>query len=331
MINKKNILITGASGFIGNFLVDEAIKRNFRVYVAVRKSTNTETLQKKQIHINIINFEDINDINDKILRLPKFDYIIHNAGITKASKKSEFLNINFHNTKNFIVSLKEMNKIPDKFIYISSLAAFGPTENGNNIKTENNPKPISEYGKSKLAAEKYIIDKSNIPYLIYRPTAVYGPGDSAFLKTIKLINCGWDIKIGKHSQILTFIYVKDLSKLIFNSLESQIINKSYFISDGNSYNNKDFSNTISKYSNKKIKRLFLPVWFAKSIAFISESFAFFSGKTSFLRVDKISELAAQNWTCNTRPLISDLNFKAEYNLETGMQETIEWYKENKWL
>lgn len=328
---KKNILITGASGFIGSFLVDEAIKRNYIVYAIARKSSNTEHLKTKNISIIIIDFADINDINLKISEMPQFSYIIHNAGATKALKNKDFYNINFGNTKRLIESLKEINKIPTKFIYISSLAAFGPTQKNKLISENSIPKPLTEYGKSKLAAEQYIIKESGIPYIIFRPTAVYGPGDKDFLQTIKLQNAGIDIKIGKHAQILTFIYVKDLASLIFKAIESLHINKSYFATDGNLYSNTDFNNSVLRQLNKKQIHINIPIPLIKIIARVSAFMAQIIKKPSLLRYDKISEITADSWNCDIKSLISDFNFKAEYNLENGMNQTIIWYKKNKWL
>ncbi len=331
MKETKNILITGANGFIGNFLVDEAIKRNYTVYAIVRKSSNIDILLTKNIRIIIIDFADTKDINQKISKMPQFSYIIHNAGVTKTMKNKEFYNGNFQNTKRFIESLKEMNKVPAKFIYISSLAAFGPAKKNKLISENSIPKPITEYGKSKLAAEQYIIKKSKIPYIIFRPTAVYGPGDKDFLQTIKLQNIGIDLKIGKHSQTLTFIYVKDLTSLIFNAIESLHINKSYFAADGNLYSNLDFNNSVSRHLKKKQIHIIIPIPLAKIIAKVSELIALISKKPSLLRFDKISEITAENWNCDIEPLISDFNFKPEFNLENGMNQTIIWYKKNKWL
>lgn len=111
--------------------------------------------------------------------------------------------------------------MPDKFLYMSSLAAFGPgaKNTSNPVELTSVPKPVTVYGKSKLAAEKFISEKSVVPYLIFRPTAVYGPGEKDILKAIKLMNNRVDFQIGRKEQYLTFIYVKDLARLAFDAIE----------------------------------------------------------------------------------------------------------------
>ncbi|MBT3422347.1 MAG: NAD(P)-dependent oxidoreductase [Bacteroidetes bacterium] len=331
MVDRKKIAITGASGFIGRFLVHEALKRDYNVYAIVRKSTNIDSLQNKQINIVVIDFNNIIDVNNQILAMPQFDYIIHGLGLTKAIKKEEFYHTNFQITKTLIESLKVKNRVPSKFLYLSSLASYGPGVGFQMIKAESKPHPLTVYGKSKLVSEKFIINESKIPYLIFRPTAVYGGGDKDFLKIIKLLSSGLDLKIGKHKQVLTFIYVKDLARLIFDSLESTFVNKSYFVTDGNLYSHRDFSNCVSILLNRKQIHFFFPVWTLKLIAGIAQFIAYIFKNKSLLRVDKISELSALNWDCDIEPLVSDFKFKAEYNLIHGLEETLRWYQDIGWL
>ena len=107
----------------------------------------------------------------------KFDYIVHNAGITKADKASDYMRVNCEYTKSLIDTLIASDMVPQKFVFISSLAAYGPGDEKefNRITTEAPPHPITAYGRSKLQAEAYLQSHKNFPYLILRPTAVYGP------------------------------------------------------------------------------------------------------------------------------------------------------------
>ena len=329
----KKVLITGASGFIGKFLVDEALKRDFLIYVAVRKTSKTEHLSKKNIQIVEFDFSDICKLNLLIYTLPQFDYIIHNAGLTKSLKKEQYFEVNCQYTKNLIEVLKHQNKIPKKFLFISSLAAVGPGDNKspNPIHLNSTPKPVTSYGKSKLEAEKYIVEKGEIPYIIIRPTAVYGPGEKDIFESIKLINKGFDFQLGLKNQHLTFIYVKDLATLVLDAMESQQFNKTYFISDGNLYNSFDLGNSVSKSLNRKIVHIPIPVWLAKTIAAFTEISSRFSKNASALNIEKVNELSAVNWNCDIQPSKSDFNFRPEYNLQKGMNETIEWYQKQGWL
>lgn len=329
----NDILITGASGFIGNFLVDEAIKRGYNVFVTIRKTTNIKKLKEKNVRFIEMDFNDQEDITSKLTGSPPFKYIIHNAGITKAFKKKEYFEVNYENTRRFINGIKKSKKIPDKFIYMGSLAGYGPGENNSikPVKRTSQPKPVTEYGKSKLAAERFIIEEANIPYLIFSPTAVYGPGEKDLFTTIKLINTGIDFKIGFKPQYFTFVYVKDLVNVIFDAMKSLIVNKEYFVSDDRLYTKKELSKAIKNALSKKAIPITTPIWFATIVAAITQTISWISGKQSILNVEKIPELSAQNLNCDIEELKKDFNYNPEYDINKGMRETIEWYRREGWL
>ena len=123
----QKILITGASGFVGGFLVEDALNRGLEVYAAVRKSSNLQYLQDERINFVLIDFENKDSLKSIFLE-HEFKYIIHNAGLTKTPIKEQYFIVNATYLENMVEALIESNKIPSKFTFISSLAAYGPAE-----------------------------------------------------------------------------------------------------------------------------------------------------------------------------------------------------------
>jgi nucleoside-diphosphate-sugar epimerase len=331
----KNILITGASGFIGNFLVEEGIRRNYNIYISVRKTSTIDHLNDKDIKVIEMDLSNSEDLLRKFETLPRFNFIIHNAGITKSLDKNEYYRVNCDYTKNLIIALKQINKIPDKFVLMSSLAAYGP---GNLLKPEPItldviPNPVTNYGRSKLEAEKFVISHKDFPYLIIRPTSVYGPREKDIYQMIKMINNHIEFYIGSHKQFLSFIYVKDLTKIIYELTESSLINKTYFLSDGNVYDKYTFGKITAKLLNKRVLKIAMPLPLVKVIAYVTEKLMKLTkGKAPALNINKVNELKAVNWNCDISPLINDLNPKPSFtSLEEGLKETLSWYKQNHWL
>ncbi|MCF6183069.1 MAG: NAD(P)-dependent oxidoreductase [Bacteroidales bacterium] len=325
----KKILITGASGFIGGFLVEEALKNNYTVYAGIRETSNLQYLQDKRINFFKANLSSKESIKENLLKVGKFDYIIHNAGATKTCDKKMFNRVNFEFTKNFIEVLYETNNIPDKFVQISSLAAYGPgnPETLKPIEENDNPNPLSLYGKSKLKAEQYIKSLKDFPYLIFRPTGVYGPREKDYYVMYKSIKQGIETYVGTKKQYISFIYVKDLAELLIKSLSSSVIQKSYFVSDLKNYTSFEFNSLIKKNLNKKTVSLVFPLFFVKFISIINEKlFCFFSGKISTLNKEKFKEISQTNWLCDSSDLVKDFEFKPKYDLEKGLEESLEWYK-----
>ena len=333
----ETIAITGASGFIGSFLVEESLQKGFDTYAILRSSSS-----KKYLSDSRINFIDFN-LSDKMAMIDQFEelkskgitfnYLIHNAGATKVVNKEDYLKVNFQYTKNLIEALIESDCIPKKFIYMSSLAAYGPGDpvSGLPIKESDTPRPLSLYGKSKLASEQYIRSLRDFPFIIIRPTGVIGPRDTEFISFYKTINRSIEPYIGSPDQLLTFIYIKDLVSLIFKSIDSDLVNRSYFATDGIHYNGKELADVVKEVLSKKTIRIVFPKGIIKPIAFLSEHISRMFGKPSILNTEKYKEFTAFNWLCDSGPAQKELNFNAAYDLKKGVEESVLWFKENKLL
>jgi UDP-glucose 4-epimerase len=333
----KKIAITGASGFIGSFLVEEALQKGLDTYAILRSSSTKKYLSDSRINFLDFNLSDKTNMLTQFKKLKSrgivFDYFVHNAGATKVVKKKDYLKVNFLYTKNLIEALIESGCTPKKFIYISSLAAYGPGDpiSGQPIKESDIPKPLTLYGKSKLASEKYIRSLSKFPYIIIRPTGVIGPRDTEFISFYKTINRSIEPYIGSPNQLLTFIYIKDLVQLIFKAIDSDKVNKSYFATDGMYYTGKEFSAIVKEVLSKKTIRIVFPKSVIKSISFFSEHISRMFGRPSILNTEKYKELTALNWLCDSTPAEIELNYKAEYDLKKGVEESVLWFKEKKIL
>jgi len=333
-----SILITGASGFIGSFIVEEALKRGYNVWAGIRSTSKKDFLRDGRIHILELDFSNPDELKAQLSghkgTHSKWDYIVHNAGITKSKDKEGFMRVNYQQTKIFVDALLELNMLPKQFFYMSSLSVFGPIRekdylpiNGSDI-----PKPNTTYGHSKLAAEKYIQSIPELPYVILRPTGVYGPREKDYFLMAKSVNMHLDFAVGYKKQIITFVYVRDLATALFLAIEHGVTRKSYFISDGKNYSSRAFSDLIQKeLGNRFVIHIKCPLFLLKIISLLAELFASFSGKSSTLNGDKYKIMKQRNWQCDITPITQELDYKPEYDLEKGMEETIAWYKQEEWL
>jgi len=333
----SKILITGANGFIGSFLVEEALKQGHDVYAAVRSSSNLKYLKDYRIHILTLDLGNPEKLREKWTELKKyitgFDYVIHNAGATQVVDTNDFEKVNNQYTQNLLQSLIDTKFSPRKFILMSSLAAQGPgnAETLKPIETINSPKPITAYGKSKLKAEQYLTAQQDVPYLIFRPTAVYGPREKDFLTFFKTINRHLEPYISSPKQQLSFIYVKDLARLLIKSTDSTINNGCFLASDGDNYTCKQFADISKKALGKWTLPLIFPKSVVKGIALLSEKLAQISHSSSVLNSDKYKELTSLNWGCNSAITQIAFDFTPEYKLKQGVKEAIQWYKNNNCL
>jgi UDP-glucose 4-epimerase len=141
-----------------------------------------------------------------------------------------------------------------------------------------------------------------------------------------------DFAVGYKPQTITFIYVKDLVRAVYLAVGSDVVNRCYFISEPCGYSSRAFSDCIQKELGiKRVLHIKAPVWFLWVVSACAGWVSRLRGKPGTLNSDKYKIMKQRNWLCDTLPAETELGFKAEYTLAAGTKETIEWYKEEKWL
>lgn len=332
------IIITGASGFIGGFLVKEALSRGLDVWAGIRANSSRANLQDPRIHFIELDYKNLSHLSEQLAEFQQKngcpDYVIHNAGLTKALDKSKFFEVNAENTNHFLQALAN-NCPPNKFLLMSSLSSYGigNEQNFTPIRLTDKQMPNTVYGESKLKAENYVRKQQAFPYVILRPTGVYGPGEKDYFMEIKSINSGFDFAVGRTPQQITFIYVKDLVRVALDALiRPEVRNKEYFVADGDVYTDESFARMIQKLLGKKhVLHARIPLSLVHAACLVSEQIGKILNKSMTLNSDKYKILKQRNWICDIESLKKDLNFKAEYPLYRGLEESIKWYRENGWL
>ncbi|MCQ2112418.1 MAG: NAD(P)-dependent oxidoreductase [Bacteroidaceae bacterium] len=322
---KRTILITGASGFIGSFLCEEALKRGFDTWAAMRRTSS-----KKWLQLPDLKFIELNLTNKELLKQAlqnanvKFDIVVHAAGATKCLKKEDFDLHNFQCTKNLVEALAELDMMPSQLVYMSSLSAIYGSEYGNSkLKTE---EWIKNFYKEKFP------DKIGKKWVIMRPTGVYGPREKDYFLMAKSIKQHVDFAVGFEPQLLTFVYVRDLVDAVFAAIEKEANGQTFNVTDGEVYSSRTFSDLIQKELGVKgVVHITSPLWFLRMISTCCESFSKLTGKPSTLNRDKYKIMAQRDWTCDISPLKEILNFTPQWQLERGVKETIEWYKKENWI
>ncbi|MCR5470268.1 MAG: NAD(P)-dependent oxidoreductase [Prevotella sp.] len=329
------ILVTGASGFIGSFIVEEALNRGFETWAAVRRSSSRKYLQDNRTHFVELNLSSKEQLVEQ-LRDHNFDYVVHAAGVTKCLDKADFQRINTEGTKNLVDALLEVKMPLKRFVFVSSLSIFGAIKEQQpyeEIRETDTPQPNTAYGRSKLAAEQYLESLgTRVPYIILRPTGVYGPREKDYFIMAKSIKGHSDFAVGFKRQDITFVYIRDVVQAVFLALEKGQTGRKYFLSDGNVYQSVTFSNLIHEELGRPWWiRITAPVWVLRIVTFFGEYIGRMTGKVTALNNDKYNILRQRNWRCDIQPAIDELGYQPQYDLQRGVKETIKWYKENGWL
>lgn len=349
------ILITGASGFIGSFIVEEALNRGFETWAAVRKSSSKAFLQDERIHFIELNLSSEAELKQQLKDI-QFDYVVHAAGVTKCLHKEDFFRINTEGTKNLVRALLDLQMPLKRFVYISSLSIMGAIREEQpykEIREQDKAMPNTAYGKSKLEAEQWLVslneklEKSNrqsrlaplglrneklLPYVILRPTGVYGPRERDYFMMAKSIQSHTDFAVGFKQQDITFVYVTDVVQAVFLAMEKGQTGRCYFLSDGEVYQSSTFSDLIRKeLGNPWWIRITAPLCLLRIITFCGEYMGHITGKVTALNNDKYNIMKQRNWRCDINPARQELGYEPQVKLEEGVRRSIAWYKKNKWL
>ena len=338
------ILVTGASGFIGSFIVEEALRQGYDTWAAMRKSSSKQFLKDDRIHFIELNLSSQEQLEQQLAG-HEFDYVVHAAGVTKCLDTQDFFRINTEGTKNLVRALINLKMPLKRFVYLSSLSIFGAIREQQPyeaIREDDTPQPNTAYGRSKLEAEQFLDSlneivnsqsvNSKFPYVILRPTGVYGPRERDYFLMAKSIKQHSDFAVGFRRQDITFVYVQDVVQAVFLACEKGQTGRKYFLSDGEVYQSSTFSNLIRReLGNPWWIRITAPVWVLRVVTFIGDKIGHMTGKISALNNDKYHILKQRNWRCDIQPAIDELGYHPEYTLERGVPLTIQWYKENGWL
>ena len=310
----EKILITGASGFIGSFIVEEALQRGFETWAAMRGTSSKTYLQDPRIHFIELNLDSKDQLVAQ-LRDQQFDYVVHAAGVTKCIDKRDFWRINTEGTKNLVQALMELRMPLKRFVYLSSLSVFGAIHEEQpyvDIRETDTPEPNTEYGRSKLAAEQWLLDlveAVSFPCVILRPTGVYGPREKDYFLMAKSIQQHVDFAVGYKRQDITFVYVTDVVQAVFLAVEKGKAGRKYFLSDGQVYQSTTFSDLLRQEMGRPWWiRITAPVWVLRVVTFFGEYVGRMTGKISALNNDKYNILRQRNWRCDIGPAVRELGY-----------------------
>ena len=329
------ILVTGASGFIGSFIVEEALRQGMETWAAVRPSSSRKYLQDERIHFINLNLSSKEELISQ-LDGHEFDYVVHAAGATKCLHVDDFYRVNTEGTKNLADAIIALKMPIKRFVFVSSLSIFGAIREKQpyqEITEHDTPKPNTAYGKSKLKAERYL-DSLGIgfPYIILRPTGVYGPREKDYFLMAKSIKQHIDFSVGFKRQDITFVYVQDVVQAVFLALDHGMNGRKYFLSDGEVYQSETFSDLLHhELGDTWLLRIKAPIWVLRLVTFFGEYIGRMTGKMSALNNDKYNILKQRNWRCDIEPAVDELGFHPRYKLKQGVKLAVEWYKKNGWL
>jgi len=325
--SEKPILLTGSTGFVGTHTARQLVDQGCRVRCLVRKTSDVSRLpsEAEQTVGHLMNYESLKQA------VKGCQAVIHVGGIVRARQPREFYLVNRDGTANLTKAAVEAGV--GRFVLCSSQAAAGPSTPDRRRRWADPPNPVTEYGKSKLSGEEALQKRAgDMWYCIIRPPAIYGPFDYGFYTLVRWIKWGFKLKLGAGKMPIALIHVADLARVLTLALAANHPSGAvWFATDGGDHTLLEINAAIENALGKRARWITIPEWVAPGIASVIELVAGISGGAALLSRNKLNELTQPAWTCDDTPFREATGFKERFDLYTGWQDTVDWYRANGWI
>ncbi len=325
------VLVTGATGFIGQEIVLELLKSNVEVIEVGNRKLNDVVDRSEKDNFFKVNIADEKDV--KCLQtIGEVDVIIHCAGLAHQfgkTKKEDFYTVNVDGTKNVCNLAKEINA--KHLILISSVSVYGKVKNYKQGIDENvECQPFGFYAESKLEAEKVackICEDNKISLTILRPATVIGEGDAGNVRRlIEAIDKKRFIWIGKGENSKSLIYKGDVVRACLAVLQKNTTKTEVFNVSAEALKINEIVSEIAKNLGKEVPKIFIPEQILKK--FLQTGYKISKIKTFNNHLETINK-----WTAEDVYLSDKIKSVYEFTPKTSVAESIalevNWYKNKK--
>lgn len=325
----ETVLVTGVTGFVGSHVLAAYSGHGLRLRALVRKRSDAERLSAQGIECVLGSLEDPDALRTAMRGV---DAVLHLAAVTKARSMDDYQRANVAGTQVVVEALLQAEPRPKRLVYLSSLAAVGPSREGRPVTAEDVPRPLTMYGRTKLAGEKVCEAVSElVEVAILRAPAVYGPRDRDVFEVFRLANQGVVLLPNGPTRRLQMIHAADLARSLLLAATAERVSGVYHVAEAQSYVWDDMARMVADAVGKRARIVKVPGAAISAAAAVSESIAGLLGKTTIFNRDKAHELLAPGWLCETELARRDFGFEAHIALPDGLKQTAKWYRDNGWL
>jgi nucleoside-diphosphate-sugar epimerase len=320
---ERTVLVTGGSGFVGHHLVRACIARGDRVRALVRATSRTSGLEGAElVRGDLATGEGLREAVTGV------DVVLHLAGLVKALAKRDFFRVNEGGTRGLAVACRDARARPRRFVLVSSLAAAGPARTGRPRLESDPPRPVSWYGRSKLAGERALAEEAEgYETTIVRPPAVYGPRDTENAAFLETLSAGWAVRFRGALERLSMIEVGDLVEAILLAADAPAAaGRTYFASHPEVLTLEEMLGLMARALDVEPRTVTLPGAVVRIAGGISHAWGVLSGKPPMLSLFKVPELLAREWTCDPSRAARELGWSARTPAAVGVGRFVGWWR-----
>ncbi|HET6580063.1 MAG TPA: NAD(P)-dependent oxidoreductase [Gemmatimonadales bacterium] len=320
------VLVTGATGFVGSHLTEALRRRGHEVTALARSAAKAAALAPLGVRVVP---GDLHDRAALERAVDGQDVVYHVAGIVAARREADFLAANRDGTRHLVAAVERAGA--ERFVLVSSMAAAGPAMRGSPLLGDEPPRPVTAYGRSKLAGEQ-AVTASGLAWTILRPPLVYGPRDPEVLKVFRLARLGIAPVLGDGSQELSAVHGADLAEaLAETAISAAAVRRVYYPCHPEIFTGADMAREIGRVMGRSPALIRVPAPIGRGVLMVTGAAARLAGQATILTADKANEFFQPAWTGDPAPLTRDTGWHAARDLRTGLEETYRWYRAAGWL
>lgn len=298
------VALTGATGFVGSAVMDEAAQRG----ITVRALTRREQPAREGVTWVAGSLEDTASLASLVRGA---DAVLHVAGLTNAPDAAGFTRANVTGTQAVLKATLEEGA--RRFVFVSSLSAREPR--------------LSDYGNSKAEAEA-LVAASSLDWTIVRPPAIYGPRDTEMFELFRAATFGV-VPLPPKGRA-SMIAVEDLARLLIDLAAADDTGAIYEPDDGHpgGYTHAEMARVLGKAVGRKAVGVHLP---ATLLRVAARADRLVRGPKAKLTPDRARYMSHPDWVCDPAKQPPGQLWQPRVKAPEGMAATAQWYRENRWL
>jgi nucleoside-diphosphate-sugar epimerase len=328
-VRPVKVLMSGATGFVGSHTAEALREHGFPVRALVRKSSASEPLRRLGVELVEGSLHDADALRRAVRDV---DVVLHLAALTRARSRADYDHVNADGTAALVRAAVAAAPRPRRFVYLSSLAAAGPSANGRGVGPADTPNPLTAYGRSKLAGETIALAAADeVEVVILRAPAVYGPRDRDLYRFFRLAARGILPVPAGPARPLQLIHVGDLAEALVRAVTADRAAGIVHVAEATAYTWEEVARMVAEAVGADARVVRVPGALVTAAARASELVAAAFGRSTIFNGDKARELLAPGWLCETETARNLLGFEARIPLRDGLSTTAQWYREHGWL
>lgn len=324
----KTCLVTGASGFLGGWVAQRLSESGARVRCLVRPTSNRS-------HLATFGPElasgDVTDLPSLRRAVADADLVFHVAGLIKTLRPEDYVRVNHLGTINLLEAMRERGGV-ERVVLVSSQAAVGPSAPGRPVDEASPCRPVSPYGKSKLAGEVAArAYTSELPITVVRPPSIYGPRDRETLQIIQIAARGLRPVLRFPGEI-SAVHAADLADaILLAAVHPRAVGQTYFVAGDEIPSPNELMEIIAEVVGGRHVPLPLPAPAIRAAGRLAERVRDLTGLPLIFDQWKAEEIVTGFWACSNRRARSDLGWSPRYTLRSGLEDTVRWYRDHQWI